>query len=63
METEQSTAAVWERKKGAHLGLAERGAIQSLRDQGLSLRQIAEQIGCSPTTVLNELGRGTPEKA
>ena len=62
METKQSTAAVWARKRGAHLGLAVRGAIQSLRGQGLSLPQIAEQILCPPTTVLNELGRGTPEK-
>ena len=63
METEQRTVVVWERKKGAQLGLAERGAIQSLRGQGVSLRQIAEQIRCSPTTVLNEHGRGTPEQA
>lgn len=48
MESDQHTATTWERQRGAHLSLAERGAIQSLRGLGLSLRQIALQIKCSP---------------
>lgn len=62
MERNQHTAATWERKRGAHLSLAERGAIQSLSGLGLSLRQIALQIECSPSTVMYELRRGTPRK-
>ena len=62
MARDQHTAATWERKRGAHLSLAERGAIQALRSQGRSLRQIAAQLNCSPTTVMNELERGTPRK-
>ena len=62
MERDQHTVATWERKRGAHLSLAERGAIQSLSGLGLSLRQIALQIKCSPATVMYELRRGTPRK-
>ena len=62
METGQKTETTWSRKRGAHLTLAERGAIQCLRSQGLSLRQIAAQPACAHTTILKELRRGTPEK-
>ena len=51
-----------ERKKGQHLQREERGAIQALKRQGLSNRAIARAIGCSPTTVGNELKRGTPPR-
>lgn len=44
-----------ERKRGQHLGPAERGAIQQLNKQGCSLRTIAGQVNCSPSTVLYEL--------
>ena len=49
-----------DRKRGQHLGQEERGAIQQLKKQGCSLRAIAREINCSPSTVLNELRRGTP---
>jgi len=49
-----------ERKRGQHLGREERGAIQQLKKQGYSLRAIAREINCSPSTVMNELRRGTP---
>jgi IS30 family transposase len=49
-----------ERKRGQHLGREERGAIQQLKKQGCSLRAIAREINCSPSTVMNELRRGTP---
>lgn len=53
-----------ERKKGQHLQAEERGAIQHLKRQGFSNRAIAREIGCSPTTVGNELRRGTaPRKS
>ena len=49
-----------ERKRGQHLGREDRGAIQHLKKQGYSLRKIAQAINCSPSTVMNELRRGTP---
>jgi len=48
------------RKSGSHLSLEERGMIQALHRQGLSLRGIADQVGCAHTTVFYELRRGTP---
>ena len=51
-----------ERKKGQHLQREERGAIQHLKCQGYSNRAIAREIGCSPSTVANELRRGTPPR-
>ena len=47
-----------ERKKGQHLQREERGAIQHLKNAGYTNRAIARAIGCSPTTVGNELKRG-----
>lgn len=46
-----------ERKKGQHLQREERGAIQHLKRQGFSNRAVARAIGCSPSTVANELRR------
>ena len=51
-----------ERKKGQHLRMEDRGAIKVLQKHGLGLRAIARQIGCSPSTVANELRRGTPAR-
>ena len=51
-----------ERKRGQHLQREERGAIQALKRQGMSNRAIARALGCSPTTVGNELRRGTPPR-
>ena len=51
-----------ERKRGQHLQREERGAIQALKEQGLSDRAIARVLGCSPTTIGNELRRGTPPR-
>ncbi|WP_296770657.1 helix-turn-helix domain-containing protein [Selenomonas sp.] len=48
------------RKLGSHLSLEERGMIQALHRQGLSLRKIAAEVGCAHTTVFYELRRGTP---
>ena len=50
-----------ERKRGQHLGTEERGAIQVLKKLGYSNRSIAREIKCSPSTVVYELKRGTPE--
>uniref|UniRef100_UPI0038B2EA42 helix-turn-helix domain-containing protein n=1 Tax=Pectinatus haikarae TaxID=349096 RepID=UPI0038B2EA42 len=51
-----------ERKRGQHLGREDRGAIQQLNKQGYSLRAIAREINCSPSTILYELRRGTPRR-
>ena len=51
-----------ERKKGQHLQREERGAIQHLKNAGYTNSVIARAIGCSPTTVGNELKRGTPPR-
>lgn len=40
------------RTPGSHLSLEERGMIQALHRQGLSLRGIAAALGCAHTTVL-----------
>ena len=53
-----------ERKRGQHLQREERGAIQALKGQKLSNKAIAKILGYSPTTVGNELKRGTaPRKS
>lgn len=39
------------RKSGSHLTLAERGMIQALHKEGMSLRGIAKNVGCAHTTV------------
>jgi IS30 family transposase len=36
------------RKSGSHLTLAERGMIQALHREGMSLRDIAKNIGLCP---------------
>lgn len=62
MDCNQYITIEAERKKGQHLGREERGAIQYLKRQGLSNRAIARELGCSPSTVGNELHRGTPPR-
>ena len=51
-----------ERKRGQHLQREDRGVIQAPKQQGLSNRVIAMELKCSPTTVGNELRRGTPPR-
>lgn len=59
----QNYSTDWpKRKSGKHLTDVERGAIQSLHRLGYSLRKIAAEINCSPSTVLYELRRGTPPR-
>jgi IS30 family transposase len=58
-------------RSSRYLDLDERLAIARLRDQGLSMRQVADRIGRSPSTVSRELrrnadprsGRYVPERA
>ena len=50
------------RKSGSYLTLAERGMIQALHKEGMSLRGIAKNVGCAHTTVYYERKRGTPPR-
>lgn len=50
------------RKPHKHFSSEERGIIQALHNQGLSLRSIAKEIGCSHTAIHYEIKRGTPER-
>ena len=51
------------RKSGSHLTLAERGMIQALHKEGVSLRGITKNVGCAHATVYYERKRGTPPRA
>lgn len=62
MDCHQYITDLPERKSGQHLQREKRGAIQALKRQGLSNRAIARALGCSPTTIGNELRRGTPPR-
>mgnify|MGYP000107720236 FL=1 len=62
MDQLNSNTDIISRKRGKHLSLDERGAIQALHRQGQSLRAIAAEIGCAHTTIMYELRRGTPQR-
>jgi len=51
-----------ERRRGQHLTLADRVAIRHLHKLGYSNRAIARELNCSPSTIGNELKRGTAAK-
>ena len=64
MDCQYYTTEIKERKRGQHLTLADRGAIKHLHKLGYSNRAIAKELNCSPTTIGNELRRGTaPRKS
>lgn len=46
-------------KKGKHLSFKERIIVQLRIKDNYSIRAIAREIGCLPTTVSNEIKRGT----
>ena len=46
-------------EKGKHLSLEERAIIQTRIKDGFSLRAIAREIGCSPSTISYEVKRDT----
>ena len=50
------------RNKGQHLTLSERIEIQSMNRQGFSNRHIARCLGCSHSTINNEIKRGTTQQ-
>lgn len=62
MDHQQYSTNESERKSGKHLTSEDRGAIQAMKKLNCSNRKIAAYLNCSPTTVSNELKRGTPPK-
>ena len=62
MDSPNYTTLSAERKRGQHLRREDRGAIQALKRLGYSNRAIARTIECSPSTVANELKRGTASR-
>lgn len=51
-----------DRQRGKHLNFEGRCTIKVCRKMNLSLRKTAEIVNCSPSTVMNELKRGTGER-
>lgn len=45
--------------KGKHLSFEERVVIQTRLKDGYSIRAIARELGCSPSTISYEVKRGT----
>ena len=45
--------------KGKHLSFEERVIIQTRLKDGCSIRAIARELGCSPSTISYEVRRGT----
>lgn len=62
MDCKDHTTVQAERKRRQHLGPEERDAIKALKKQGFDVRAIPRAIGCAPSTVTNELERGTPPR-
>ena len=62
MSSDQQESEDRERRRGQHLTLLDRGVIQAGLRAGRSFRAIARELKCSPSTVSNEVKRGTPER-
>ena len=62
MDNQDYSTEFAERKKGQHLRMEDRGAIKALKQEGLGVRAIARRLGCAPSTVSDELKRGTPPR-
>ena len=50
------------RERGKHLNFEDRCTIKVLHKLGYSLRQIAAELNCSPSTVMNELRWGAGKR-
>jgi len=62
MDQLNSTTFTPDRGRGQHLKFEDRCSIRIYNKLGFSLRKTAEAIGCSASTVLNELRRGTGKR-
>ena len=52
-------STITSRKKGKHLSYEERVIIQIRHKDHYSVRAIAREIDCSPSTISNEIARGS----
>jgi len=62
MSLNHSTTIPPARERGQHLKFEDRVSIKIFKKMGHTLRIIAAAIGCSPSTVMYELRRGTGER-
>lgn len=62
MNTPDYTTEVAECKRGQLLQREQRGIIWQMNREKCSIRAVARTIGCSPTTVGDELRRGMPPR-
>ena len=62
MDNLYSNIEIHKHQRGKHLNFEDRYTIKHLRNEGKSLRYIAKELNCSPSTVMYELRRGTIEK-
>lgn len=62
MDQLNSTTFTPDRQRGQHLKFEDRCSIRIFNKLGYSLRKAAETIGCSASTVLNEIRRGVGKR-
>lgn len=62
MDNNYYTTENEKRKRGKHLTFENRVIIQAYHKLGWSNRRLAKELNCSPSTIANELKRGTPER-
>lgn len=62
MDNNNFTTTLSTRKRGKHPSFEDRCTIRVLHQQRNSLRKIAKQLNCSPSTTMYELRRGTAER-
>ena len=62
MDQLNSTTFTPDRQRRQHLKFEDRCSIRIFNKLGYSLRKTAETIGCSASTVLNELRRGVGKR-
>lgn len=62
MDQFNSTTFTPDMKRGQHLNFEDRCSIRIFTKLDYSLRKTAEAVGCSASTVLNEIHRGTGKR-
>ena len=62
MDQLNTTTFTPDRERGQHLKFEDRCSIKIFKKLGYSLRSIAAELNCSPSTVMYELRRGTGER-
>lgn len=62
MDQLNSTTFTPDMERGQHLKFEDRCSIRIFTKLGYSIRETAEVVGCSASTVLNEIRRGTEKR-